>query len=61
VVKSTDIIDRLLRAADATDKLSQTDLQTLILQAAMEVKTLRERVSARTGEWSEDGSAKRPS
>lgn len=52
--KPPDIVDRLLEAADAPEALSRSDMQVLLRQAALDIKTLRELVGIRDEVWLED-------
>lgn len=49
-----DIVERLLEAADQVDELSRSDLQVLLRQAAIDIRTLRELVGIRDEVWLED-------
>lgn len=48
-----DIVERLLHAADEIDGLSRSDLQILLRQAAIDIRTLRQLVGIRDEVWLE--------
>ena len=49
-----DIVDRLLDAAEKLDDMTRSEIQVILRQAAIDIRTLRDLVGIRDEIWLED-------